>query len=446
MSKRLQALLSFGFLLLVFPTGALAKVIPGQYIVVLKEGADQTQVVADHERNKHADVLQTYGHAVKGYSARLSATELGDVKGDPRVDYVVQDQEGKPATVQSLPSGVNRIDADLSPAALFAGNGGGDVNGDVAVFDSGIQTNHPDLNVVGGVNCLGSYGNHDGTIGDQFGHGTHVAGTIGARDDLNGVVGVAPGVRLWSVRDLDAIGSGSISTQLCGIDWITANGPALGIRVANSSQVLFDPVDDGNCGNTNGGVLHQAICRSTAAGILWVFGAGNSAADYNAGAGPSFDEVLTVTGVADSNGLPNVGSTQTFSCTTAPIYGTRKKDTTSSTEVEDKYTSFSSFAKLAADQAHTVAAPGACINSTYKGSAYGKLSGTSMSAPHVTGTAELCILSGQCSGTPAQTIQKLRSDAAAYNQANPGYGFIGDPLHAPVSGRYYGYLIQAKLY
>ncbi|MEA2368654.1 MAG: hypothetical protein QOH38_1372, partial [Thermoleophilaceae bacterium] len=56
------------------------------------------------------------------------------------------------------------------------------------------------------------------------------------------------------------------------------------------------------------------------------------------------------------------------------------------------------------------------------------------------------IVSGQCTGTPAQVIQKIRSDAAAWNAANPFYGFTGDPLHAPVSGRYYGYLLRPGLY
>jgi hypothetical protein len=68
-----------------------------------------------------------------------------------------------------------------------------------------------------------------------------------------------------------------------------------------------------------------------------------------------------------------------------------------------------------------------------------------MAAPHAAGVAHLCIVSGQCPGTPAQTIQKLRADAAAYTQANPGWGFRGDPLR-PITGRYYGYLIRAGVY
>ena len=415
--------------------------IPGHYIVVLKGGNDGSAVAAAHRHSFGARVSHSYDHALHGYAAELSDAALAGVKADPRVDYVSQDRGGVAIAAQTLPTGVNRIDADLG--TQLAGNGSGTTPGDVAVFDTGIQTTHPDLTVAGGVNCLGSYGNHDGTIGDQNGHGTHVAGIIGAKDDGAGVVGVAPGVRLWSVRDLDLLGSGSAATQLCGIDWVTANGPSLGIKVANSSQALFATGDDGNCGLTNNDPLHQAICRSTAAGILWVFGTGNSAIDFGAqSAGASFNEVLAVTGMGDSNGLPNVGSTATFTC--RPVTAT-KKNGNYANETDDKYLSFSAFAVSAADQAHTVSAPGGCINSTWKGSTYGLASGTSMSSPHAAGVAHLCIVSGQCPGTPAETIQKVRADAAAYTQANPSWGFTGDPSH-PVTGRYYGYLVRAGLY
>ena len=69
-----------------------------------------------------------------------------------------------------------------------------------------------------------------------------------------------------------------------------------------------------------------------------------------------------------------------------------------------------------------------------------------MASPHVAGTVALCIASGPCAGlTPPQIVQKIVADAAAYNQANPGYGFLGDPLE-PITGKYYGYLIRAGLY
>jgi hypothetical protein len=366
------------------------------------------------------------------------------VKADPRVKSVTQDVEGNPTFGQMLPTEVNRTDADLSPAAQMSGDGTGTVNGDVAVYDTGIQTNHPDLTVAGGVNCLDSTDHYnDHTYGDQYGHGTHVAGIIGAKDDGVGVTGEAPGVRLWSVRVLNSQAGGTASSQLCGINWLTANGPSLGIKVVNASMALFGKPEDGNCGYSAGDVLHQAICKSAAAGITWVFAAGNSTLPITNLAGGGYNEVLTVTASGDSNGQPNVASTQSFSCGSA-IGGTSRKNTTTGTD--DTYASFSDWAYTAAQQAHTVAAPGVCIWSTFLNSGYGYLSGTSMSSPTAAGDVELCIVSGQCTGTTPQIIQKVVADAASYNTVNPGYGFTGDPLHKPISGRYYGYQIRAGIY
>ena len=436
--------------------GAAGQPIDGQYIVVLKDGVSVPGTVADHRRGAGADVLMTYGSALKGYAAKLSARGLERVKNDPRVDFVQQDVEGQPlagkpgsgsggtggGTVgQKLPTGVNRIDAELASPTLLAtaDTTYRQTAGDVAVFDTGIASTHPDLNVAGGVNCLGSYTGHDNTINDQHGHGTHVAGTIGAKDDANGVVGVAPGIRLWSVRVLNNIGSGSASTQLCGINWITQNGPGLGIKVVNASQTLFADSDDGNCGYTRGDALHQALCASTGAGILWVFSAGNNGGEFTNAGGQGWPEVLTVTAMGDSNGVPNVPTTATFTCRPP----NSKRDYAAQTD--DKYTSFSSYAVTELNKSHTIAGPGACIYSTWLNGGYAYQQGTSMAAPHVAGAAHRCIVSGQCAGTPAETIQKLRADAEAWNVANPGWGFTGDPTR-PVTGRYYGYLINAGQY
>jgi subtilisin family serine protease len=111
-------------------------------------------------------------------------------------------------------------------------------------------------------------------------------------------------------------------------------------------------------------------------------------------------------------------------------------------ESDDGYASFSNFAVLDADRAHTIAAPGVCILSTYPGGAYATGSGTSMAAPHVAGEVALCLgengTAGPCAGrTPAQIVSGLRADAAA---ASAGLGgFSGDPAHA-FSNRFYGYL------
>ena len=116
--------------------------------------------------------------------------------------------------------------------------------------------------------------------------------------------------------------------------------------------------------------------------------------------------------------------------------------------VDDKAAFFSNFATLPEDKAHTVAAPGVCVASTFPGDSYAVESGTSFSAPIVSGVVALCIASGHCAGlTPQEIIAKIVADAAAYNamKKNSGYGYEGDPLR-PIEGKYYGYLVSAALY
>jgi subtilisin len=393
------------------------------YIVVLDKGASLNAVLSQHEALGGLTVEHTYGHAINGYAAKLSPAALSAVRADSRVAFVSPDRKVH-ATAQTLPTGINRIDADTS--STLSGDGTGSVNVNVAVIDTGIDSTHPDLNVVGGKGCAPGIGTTDGN-----GHGSHVSGTIAAKDDANGVVGVVPGARLYAVKVLSDGGVGLTSDIVCGIDWVTSTrtdlDPNNNIAVANMS-LGGGGSDDGNCGRSNADAEHLAICNSVNAGVTYVVAAGNDGVDYRSSTPAAYDEVLTVTAVADFNGAPGGGAASTC-----------RSDT------DDRYASFSNFAVLAADQGHTIAAPGVCIYSTYMLGMYNTLSGTSMASPHMTGTVALCIATGACTGTPAQIIAKLRGDAQSYNQANPGYGFTGDPAH-PVSGRYYGYLTRAGAY
>jgi subtilisin family serine protease len=241
------------------------------------------------------------------------------------------------------------------------------------------------------------------------------------------VVGVVPGARIWSVRVLNNAGSGSTSSVICGIDWVTAThtdgNSSNDIAVANMS-LGGSGSDSGGC--SNGDAEHRAICRSVAAGVTYAVAAGNDGADFQSSAPAAYNEVLTVTAVADFNGQPGGGASPTCR-----------------TDVDDSAADFSNYATLSTDQAHTIAAPGVCILSTWKGGGYNTISGTSMATPHETGVAALCVATGACNGlTPAQIIQKLRSDAAARPSS---FGFSGDPF-APIAGRFYGYLTSAGVY
>lgn len=276
------------------PALANGEAIPDHYIVVLAPNANATATAHRMERAYRASVSHVYGYALNGFAARIPAARLERLKADPDVLFIEEDRVYT-IEAQSVPTGILRIDAELSSTA--SGNGSGAVNVDVAVIDTGIQTNHPDLNVVGGKNCSTGRSYEDGN-----GHGTHVAGTIGAKDDNVGVVGVAPGARLWAVRVLNNQGSGTTSTIICGVDWVTQNAGT--IEVANMS--LGGSGGDSTClGND---AYHRAICNSVNAGVTYVVAAGNSAADANNFRPATYNEVITVSALADFNGAPGGGA------------------------------------------------------------------------------------------------------------------------------------------
>ena len=102
---------------------------------------------------------------------------------------------------------MRRIYADQQPLAHIGSGSNTDV--DIAVIDTGIAA-HPDLRIAGGVNCTGVGGS---SYGDVYGHGTHVAGIIGARDNGIGIVGVVPGARLWAIKSIGNDGHGKESTS-----------------------------------------------------------------------------------------------------------------------------------------------------------------------------------------------------------------------------------------
>jgi len=350
----------------------------GSYIVVLKDTAASGKVASEHSNRYNAQVNHIYRAALKGYSARMSPTAAARIGQDSRVLYVQRDGVVQ-ASAQSTPTGIDRANGDASTTAKINGLDER-VDVDVAVIDTGVDLDHADLNVMAGMakNCSTGRSADDGN-----GHGTHVAGTIGALDNTVGVVGMAPGARIWPVRVLDNRGSGSYSGIVCGIDFVTAHADE--IEVANMS-LGGGGADDGNCGNSSNDAMHRAICNSVAAGITYVVAAGNETDDSANHVPAAYDEVITVSALADFNGLPGGGAAATCR-----------------SDVDDTFANFSNYG---ADV--DLIAPGVCISSTWKGGGYNTISGTSMASPHVAGGAALYAANNP-SASPTQVKSALQN-------------------------------------
>lgn len=347
------------------------------YIVVLDDSAAARTVAQVHADRFGFDVGHVYSSALQGYSAKLTPATAALLENLPGVASVQVDTPVR-ATAQSTPTGVDRAEADLSPTAAIDGTDQR-VDVDVAVIDTGVDLDHPDLNVyrAGAKNCALLGLNAD----DGHGHGSHVAGTIGALDNSTGVVGVAPGARIWPVKVLNALGSGLNSDVICGIDYVAAH--ANEIEVANMS-LGGAGTDDGNCGRTDDDAMHTAICSAVDAGVTFVVAAGNDSADAAQSTPAAYDEVITVSALADFDGRSGGGAASTCRA-----------------DEDDTFAAFSNFGKDV-----DIIAPGVCIASTWKGGGYNTISGTSMASPHVAGGAAL-VAAGNPSATPASIKSAL---------------------------------------
>lgn len=256
------------------------------------------------------------------------------------------------ALEQTLPWGIDRIDADVA-WSVYQGTGV-----KVAVIDTGIDLKHPDLkaNIAGGYNAISPRRSPT----DGNGHGTHVAGTIAAVNNTTGVVGAAPAARLYAVKALNDNGSGYISDIIEGIDWSIRNG----MQVINMSLGTASDIQS----------FHDAVKRAYDAGITVVAAAGNSGPGENTVSYPArYPEVIAV----------------------------------AATDKNDNLAEFSSRGPEV-----DLAAPGVNIYSTYKRGTYKTLSGTSMAAPHVAGTAAL-VIQAWGAVSPDTLRQHLLSTATA---------------------------------
>ena len=313
-----------------------AEVWPDHYIVVLDETVTDVQATIDELLFLlDADVLFTYTDALPGFAVRMSEADAQLLGLNPLVSIVEPDflvsllpifqspPEDQPSEMQMLPYGIRDVGGPFDGAGQRAW-----------VLDTGIDMDHADLSV--DQTRSRTFATGTTSADDQQGHGTHVAGTIGALDNGIDVVGVAAGASLVSVRVLGADGSGSYSSIIAGLDY-TASAAAPG-DVANLS--LGGPASD---------ALDQAVIGVAENGILVSIAAGNDAENANntSPARVNHPNVYTISAVGNDNG----------------------------------FAFFSNFGNPPVDYA----APGVNVLSTRLGGGTTYLSGTSMAAPHVAG-------------------------------------------------------------
>ena len=345
------------------------KEIPNQFIVVLKENnaglSDILSAIAENTDFHGVQVLQVYEEVLSGIAIKVPNKQvIESIESLPMVDYIENDIMAE-AFDQTISTGINRIDADMS--STNSGDGNGNIDIDIAILDSGIDLNHSDLNIyhqksfvnsnTGLSSFFGMSATTAPTADDDNGHGTHVAGIAAAKDNTIGSVGVAPGAKLWAIKVLDNKGTGPLSTIIKGIDYVT--------KYANQIEVVNLSL---GC-ECKSAAFDTAINNSVKAGIVFVVAAGNAGKDALNTSPSNNPNVISVSALADSDGKCGEQGSNTG-------YG-----------LDDSLATFSNYGSVI-----DIAAPGAKIYSTYKGNSYATMSGTSMASPHVAGAAALYLI------------------------------------------------------
>ncbi|MFO7967297.1 MAG: S8 family serine peptidase [Archaeoglobaceae archaeon] len=311
------------------------------------------KVIIGFKDKPDASLVKAHGGNIKyqytivdAIAATVPEKAVDALKKNPNVEYVEMDKKVHALEEDTLDWGVDRIDAEIvwggsdEATDITTDNAGTGVK--VAILDTGIDYNHPDLddNYAGGKDFV----NNEDPMDDN-GHGTHCAGIVAAEDNNMGVIGVAPNVSLYAGKVLDSDGSGYYSDIIAGIEWATSNE--------------MDVISMSLGGSSGDTALEDACNNAYNSGTLVVAAAGNDGNSAgrgdNVGYPARYDSVIAVA-ATDSN-------------------DNRAKFSSTGSDVE-------------------LAAPGVDILSTYWDDIYATASGTSMACPHVTGTAALVFASG----------------------------------------------------
>jgi subtilisin len=316
-------------------------IIEGQYIIAYKTSsvnarsmtsqkvADLGKTTLERHAIKLAALEKSFTGEPGGFVARLTPDEARSLKSDESISIV------EPDRIISLGACFTVVEPRLITWSVDR-VGYGDGTGKTAwIIDSGIDFDHPDLNV--DQTRSKSFISGNTSARDENGHGTHVAGIIGAKNNTIGLLGVASGANLVSLRVLDASGDGVLSSIIQALAYVNAN--------ANPGDVVNLSLGEDGISQT----LDAQVQNTASRGILIAVAAGNDGKQAN----------LFSPGRANG---PNIF-------------------TVSAIDSLGNFASFSNYGNDAVDYA----APGVRILSTYMGNRYALMSGTSMAAPHVAG-------------------------------------------------------------
>ncbi len=355
-------------------------IIPGQYVVLLKDGVtslkqaklgyQDAQVLMRTEMQKvlmtsqiaEKEPLQVYTESIEGFAVNLTEVEANTLAANERVLGVWPDRLvtlAKPGTSPTplppevIPAGITRVGGGITYSGSHK----------IWIIDTGIDLDHSDLNV--DVASGKTFVARTSTPDDDNGHGTHCAGIAAAIDNTVGVVGVAAGAQVVPVKVLDKRGSGAMSVIIAGVDFVIANGTAGDAVNMSLGGSAYDPLD-------------LKVAAMGAKGLFVALAAGNESDD------------------AENHSPARTDGPNIF--------------TISACNSLDIWAYFSNYGNPPID----FCAPGVSILSTYKGGALATMSGTSMAAPHACGVLLLTngnphadgYVSGDPDGEPDPIIHK----------------------------------------
>lgn len=359
---------------------------------------DVDRMARDAARNVNGRVDQVFTASVKGFSARMNAVAAEQLRARvPKIMTVEQDQiittlEDTIALSGAAPWGTVRVKGQACGLPYSR----------VWVIDTGIELSDPDLSIAETSRHFTAIGT---SANDENGHGTHVAGTIGARLVGTTARGVAPGVPVVPVRVLDASGSGSNAGVIAGIDWVAKQKDAA--CAPNSPDAVWCDKPEAwvvnmSLGGGYSATLNNAVAAAAAKGVRFAIAAGNSARDARnfSPASTNHENVFTVAATS----LSATGG--------------------------DGWASFSNFGPSVVD----VAAPGVSVSSTYLGAGYAVLNGTSMATPHVAGVLTMAPLLKSNPSTKALKVNGVSyTDKLVLRTSRESYPIIAYQGAAPQS-------------